>query len=107
MSEAIGAKLWVLAEGACILNAGGRDAHVRITEFFADRDPAGPYRIDLPARRTCDLRVNDPGDPEPILHGTDYGSILESDQPVVVQHTRLDWRQAENALMTTQAYAAG
>jgi hypothetical protein len=31
--------------------------------------------------------------------------VIESDVPVVVQHTRLDSRQAENALMTTMAFA--
>ncbi len=124
MSEPIGSKRWVIAEGyipetstgpaptmtshetACILNTGDRDAHVRITVFFADRDPAGPYRIVVPARRTRHVRFNDLRDPEPIPRGTDYASVLESDEPVVVQHTRLDSRQAENALMTTMAYAA-
>jgi hypothetical protein len=33
--------------------------------------------------------------------------VIESDLPVVVQHTRLDSRQAENALLSTIAYAAG
>jgi hypothetical protein len=32
--------------------------------------------------------------------------VIESDVPIVVQHTRLDSRQAENALMTTIAFAA-
>jgi hypothetical protein len=26
-------------------------------------------------------------DPEPIPRGTDYSSVIEADQPVVVQHT--------------------
>ena len=42
--------------------------------------------------------------PEPIPRDTDYSSLIESDVPVVVQHTRLDSRQAENALMSTIAY---
>ena len=36
-----------------------------------------------------------------------YASVVESDVPIVVQHTRLDSRQAENALMTTIAYSEG
>jgi hypothetical protein len=124
MSEAPGRTRWVIAEGyipegshgpapamtshetACILNAGDRDAHVTITVFFADRDPAGPFRVTVPARRTNHLRFNDLHDPEPIPRGTDYASLIESDVPIVVQHTRLDSRQAENALMTTMAFAA-
>jgi hypothetical protein len=30
--------------------------------------------------------------------------VIRSDVPIVVQHTRLDSRQAENALLTTVAY---
>ena len=36
---------------------------------------------------------------------TDFASRIESDVPIVVQHTRLDSRQAENALLSTIAFA--
>jgi hypothetical protein len=39
-------------ETACILNVGDADAHVVITIFFADRNPVGPYRVMVAARRT-------------------------------------------------------
>lgn len=120
----IGQTRWAIAEGyippgstgegrafeshetACILNAGDRDAHVAITVFFKDREPVGPYRATVPARRTLHLRFNDLTDPEPIPRGTDYASVIESDVPVVVQHTRLDSRQAALALLSTIAYSA-
>lgn len=92
-------------ETACLLNAGGADAQVTITLLFADREPAGPYRLTVPARRTRHVRFNDLSDPEPVPRDTDYASVIESDVPIVVQHTRLDSRQAENALMTTVAWA--
>lgn len=91
-------------EAACILNAGERDAHVSITVFFSDREPAGPYRVTTPARRTLHLRFNDLDDPERIPRGTGYSAVIESDRPVVVQHTRLDSRQAENGLFSTIAF---
>ena len=50
-------------------------------------------------------RFNDLRDPQEVPRDTDYASVFESDVPIVVQHTRLDSRQAENALMTTVAYA--
>ncbi|HZU81367.1 MAG TPA: sensory rhodopsin transducer [Polyangiaceae bacterium] len=124
MSNGVGATRWAIAEGwippyshgpepqmtshetACLLNAGDRDAHVAITVYFSDREPVGPYRITVPARRTKHVRFNELTDPEPIPRGTDYSSVIESDAPIVVQHTRLDSRQAENALITTIAYAA-
>jgi hypothetical protein len=123
MDRPIGRTRWAIAEGyipswshgpepemtshetACILNAGDRDAHVEIMVFFADREPAGPYRVTVPARRTRHVRFNDLTDPEPIPRATDYASVIESDVPIVVQHTRLDSRQADNALITTIAYA--
>lgn len=121
----IGKKTWAIAEGyipgwshgpepqftshetVCILNAGDTDAHVEITVFFSDREPAGPYRFTVPARRTRHVRFNNLTDPEPIPLETDYASVVESDVPIVVQHTRLDSRQAENAVITTIAYPAG
>ena len=120
--DAVGRRRWVIAEGyiptwsngpepefashetACILNTGDEDAHVEISVFFADREPAGPYRLTVSARRTHHLRFNELEDPEPVPTGTDYASVIISDVPVVVQHTRLDSRQAENALMSTIAY---
>jgi len=123
MDTMIGRMRWAIAEGyipgwshgpepamtshetACILNATDRDAHVEIRIYFASREPAGPYHVTVPARRTRHVRFNDLTDPEPIPRSTDYASVIESDVPVVVQHTRLDSRQAENALMTTIAFA--
>ena len=122
--DPIGKRRWAIAEGwipegstgpapemtshetACILNASDRDAHVEITVYFADRDPAGPYVLTVGARRTKHVRFNDLQDPEPIPRDTDYASVISSDVPVVVQHTRLDSRQAENALLSTIAFPA-
>ena len=123
MSKAIGKKTWVIAEGyipsygqgkepeftshetACILNASDRDAQVEITLYFTDKDPVGPYKLTVPAQRTKHLRFNDLEDPEKVPLDTDYASVITSDVPVVVQHTRLDSRQAENALLSTIAFS--
>jgi hypothetical protein len=121
----IGKKRWAIAEGyipasstgpeptmtshetACILNAGGSDAHVRIMIFFSDREPIGPFELTVRAERTMHVRFNDLGTPEKIPEATDYSSVIESDVPIVVQHTRLDSRQDANALLSTIAYAGG
>ena len=73
--------------------------------FFADREPVGPYRVTVAGGRTLHLRFNDLDDPQPIPRGTDYASVFESDVPIIVQHTRLDSRRAEVALLSTVAYA--
>jgi hypothetical protein len=121
--EAIGRRRWAIAEGyipsqssfsdrarishetACILNAGDQDAHIRVTVFFADREPVGPYRITVASRRTLHLRFNDLKEPAPIPRDTDYASVFESDVPIVLQHTRLDSRHSEVSLLSTIAYA--
>lgn len=120
---AIGRKVWAIAEGwipswshgpepemlshetACILNANDAEAHVEIMIYFADREPVGPYKITVPPRRTLHQRFNDLKDPEPIPKATNYASTIMSDVPIVVQHTRLDSRQAANALISTIAYS--
>ena len=121
--KAYGKLVWVIAEGyipaygtgpepqftshetACILNTSEKEANIQITIFYSDKDPVGPYKIKIPPKRTKHLRFNDLKDPEEIPKDTDYASVIESDVPVVVQHTRLDSRQAENALLTTIAYS--
>jgi hypothetical protein len=119
--QAIGHHVWAIAEGfipdgstggeemtshetLCVLNASDQDAHVEITVFFADREPVGPYRVQVAARRTLHLWFNDLDDPEPIPKGTDYATLVESDVPVVVQHTRIDTRQAALGLLSTMAH---
>ncbi len=123
MNEPIGKTRWAIAEGyippestgpepqmtshetACLLNTSDEEAHVEIILYFSDREPVGPYRITVPARRTRHIRFNDLKDPEPVPRGTDYASVITTDVPIVVQHTRLDSRQAENALLSTIAFA--
>ena len=120
--EAIGRTRWALAEGyipslshgpapdmishetLCLLNTSDQDAEVRITIYFAHREPVGPYHVLVAARRTKHLRFNELSDPAPIPLDTDYATIVESTIPIVVQQTRLDSRQAENALFSTVAF---
>ncbi len=120
--QAIGHTIWAIPEGYipgqshgsgraltsheafCILNAGERDAHVELTVFYEDGDPVGPYELVVPARRTRHFRFNDLDDPAPIPRDTPYSSVIESDNPIVVQHTRLDSRQDANALLSTIAF---
>lgn len=93
-------------ETACILNTADKDANVEIMIFFSDQDPIGPYKITVPAKRVVHLRFNELEDPMKIPRDTDYASTILSDVPVVVQHTRLDSRQKELAILSTMAYAA-
>lgn len=102
-NEIIGARIWTLPENlipspedggatpsnrgevACLLNAGGAHADVEITILFGDRDPAGPYRVVVPALRLLRLRFEDLADPDPIPRDVHFAAVLESDEPIVVQ----------------------
>jgi hypothetical protein len=118
----IGKKIWAIAEGyipskstgegrefkshetACILNTSDRTANIQLTIYFADKDPVGPYQINVPAKRTYHFRFNDLTEPL-VPRDTDYSSVFVSDTPVVIQHTRLDSRQAELGLLSTIAFS--
>jgi hypothetical protein len=119
----IGRRHWAIAEGyippysngpapemtsheaVCILNAADDPAHIEITLYYETREPVGPYKFDVGPRRSCHLRFNNFVNPEPVAPGTPFSSVIVSDVPIVVQHTRLDSRQAENALLSTIAFA--
>ena len=119
----VGRKVWAIAEGyipsdsvsdertlisheaACILNAGDVDAKIEITLYFADREPVGPYRVTVPARRTLHLRFNDLREPAAVPRDTDYASLIVSSAPIIVQHTRLDSRDPHISLLSTMAFA--
>ncbi len=120
--SAVGHRVWAIPEGyipgrsvsdahdlisheaACFLNTTDREADIAITLFFTDREPVGPYRIKIAPRRTLHMRFNDLTNPEPVPRDTSYASLIESSEPVVVQHTRLDSRQPGMALLSTVAY---
>jgi hypothetical protein len=121
--RSLGKRTWVIADGwipagstgddpalisheaACMLNSGELEAHVEIRVFFSDREPAGPYRIAIPPRRAHHQSLGELAYPEPIPVATDYCVVLTSDVPIVVQHTRLDSRQAANSVFSTIAYS--
>jgi hypothetical protein len=119
----LGRRTWVIAEGyipgestgpepamtshdtACVLNSGEAEANIDVTLYFSDREPAGPYRLTVPARRTGHIRFNQLTDPEAVPRDTDYASLIRSSVPIVVQHTRLDSRQPPHALLSTVAWS--
>lgn len=120
----IGCRLWAIPEGyipseglegrrdlvsheaACILNVSDQEAAVEITIYFEDREPCGPYSVAVGPRRTRHLRFNDLENPAPIPRDCSYSSVLRSNVPIVVQHTRLDLR-GHLALLSTLAFPVG
>ncbi|MEW9669370.1 sensory rhodopsin transducer [Ammoniphilus sp. 3BR4] len=120
MSQAKGEKLWFIPDGyipptssgdleshesICVLNTGSEDAKLKVTVFFEDREPMEDILLVVPGRRTKHIRTSSIAkDGTAIPVGVPYAMEVESDMPVIVQYSRLDATQAENALMSTMAY---
>ncbi|MEK8126519.1 sensory rhodopsin transducer [Paenibacillus filicis] len=120
LHEAKGATYWVIPdayipekssggltshESVCVLNTSSEDAQLLFTIFFEDREPVEdiPYLVE--ARRTKHIRTStllQEGMPPPA--GVPYAIEVKSQIPVIVQYSRLDATQAENALMSVMAY---
>ena len=93
-------------EAVCVLNLSGEKANVKITVYFEDEEPLTGFSTVCENDRTNHIRldkiVNDKG--QKIPKEKPYALLIESDRPVVCQHTRLDVTAPDMAFMTTIAY---
>lgn len=91
----------------CVLNPTDEPADLTLTVYYEDREPVGPYRVAVPARRIRHVRFNDLIDPEALPLDRPFGCVLRSNTPVVVQFGRQDTRlPGALAITTTLAYPA-
>jgi hypothetical protein len=93
-------------ESVCVLNTGGEAATIALTVYFEDRDPIRGLQVTVPGERTLHARLdrlsNAAGEKIPVA--IPYALLLESDQPITVQMSRMDTTQAALTLMTTMAH---
>ncbi|MFC5530176.1 sensory rhodopsin transducer [Cohnella yongneupensis] len=92
-------------ESICVLNCGAEDALLRITIYFEDREPLEDIMVVVQGRRTKHIRtasLHKEGQSIPV--NVPYAIEVQSDVPVIIQYSRLDATQAENALMSVIAY---
>ncbi|MBB3109991.1 hypothetical protein FHS18_002054 [Paenibacillus phyllosphaerae] len=120
MKQAKGMKHWIIPDGyipptsagtllshesICVLNCSSEEALLKLTIFFEDREPIEDILVVIPGRRTKHVRTSSLAkNGESIPVGVPYAIELISDIPVVVQYSRLDATQAENALMSVMAH---
>ena len=94
---------YVSHEAVCFLNPGKQDAQVSLTLYFENRDKMEGFSALVPAERTVHLRrdklTSASGQGVPM--DTPYAMMIESEQPLHVQYTRVDTTQAELAIATT------
>lgn len=117
-----GAKTWLIPDGylpregasgaytghdcLCLLNTTARDARVWIDIYFEDREPVEGLEISLRARRCLHLRMDRPD----MLAGFEmprevpYALRVRSDQPIVVQYSRLDVTQPNMAFLSVMGF---
>ena len=97
---------YVSHEAICVLNVSGKDANINITLYFEDAEPMRGIKAVCKNDRTNHIRLDKvvTEDGKKIPRNTPYAVLVESDQPIVVQSSRLDVSQPEYALMTTIAY---
>ena len=91
-------------ESVIITNVCDRDAHVRITLIYTDREPADDLIVTVGAKRVRCLRTNeekDFGGRVPVI-GEQYAIMLESDVPIVAQYGRAEPRTV--SFYTTPGY---
>lgn len=121
--EALGKRVWAIPGGHIpssstgpepehvsrdelqLLNTGDELAEVELTLYYADREPVGPYALNVHPRRVRRIRLNDLIDPEAMPLDTHYACVVRANVPVVVQFTRVDTSQEANALTGFVAYS--
>lgn len=93
---------YVSHEAICVLNAGSKDLEVCLTLYFEDREKMGPFVIPLPAERTRHIRMDKllDGEGSHIPCETPYAVVVECEDEIAVQYTRVDTTQDNLALMT-------
>jgi len=130
MAEGHGHKVWIIPDGyipttppgtvgplgyvshesVCLLNDGDETAHCQLDLYFEDRDPIKDVPFEVGGERSLHLRLDKLTDEhgEPLVpRDTAYSLRIRSDRNVVVQHSRLDVTQPNEALFTTLGYPVG
>lgn len=121
MYEARGEKHWIIPDGyipptsaagayeshesVCVLNCSSEEAQITFTIFFEDREPLENIQVTVPGRRTKHIRTSTlEAEGATIPLGVPYAIEVLSSIPIIVQYSRLDATQAENALMSVIAH---
>ena len=96
---------YVSHEAVCVLNPGEQDAHINLILYFEDREPMRDFYAVCKAERTNHIRLDNIKDVRGngVPKDVPYAIMVKSDQPVIVQSSRLDTSQVEMSLMTTRA----
>ena len=115
-----GKKTWLIPDGyydsqfvkqvshdaVCVLNTTEKDATIKMTLFFEDREEMGGFEAKCGARRTHHIRMDRLKDinGDGIERGIPYAIYIKSNTPVICQYSRCDTTQSELSFMGLIAY---
>ncbi|WP_150462480.1 sensory rhodopsin transducer [Nesterenkonia ebinurensis] len=115
-SRGLGRRTWVFSAGfapsastghepeftsrntLCLLNTGERETCVRLTVYYDDAEPVGPYEVLVGAQRVKHQRINDLIEPAAVQLDKPYGLVVDAEEPVVAQLYYLDSRHGNLAV---------
>lgn len=94
-------------ESIIVLNMNDSPAQLRMTLYFADRDPIRALPCTVQPNRVRCLRTYNPDDfgGVEIPRKVQYALRIDSDLPIVVQYGRLDTRQPNMAFYTVMGFS--
>lgn len=119
--NSFGKKQWLIADGymsdtkngdfvsheaVCVLNLSNETAKINISVYFEDRELLKGFVAECQSERTNHIRLDkiENNDGVKIQQEVPYALLIESNVPIVCQHSRMDVSQAAMPLMTTIAY---
>lgn len=94
---------YVSHEAVCVLNLHKEEVFVNLTLYFEDKEKLGGYSVKIPGERTKHIRLDQLKNVDgiPVPKDTPYALLIECDQDVAIQYTRVDTTQPELAIATT------
>jgi hypothetical protein len=87
-----------------ILNTHWEKATINITVYYQEQDPIEGYCLQVEGKRVKKIRINDLIDPLPVDLEKPFSLIIIASHEVIVQFTKKNTAQRENAMMGTIAF---
>ncbi len=94
-------------EAIMVLNTSGKDADLKFTFYFADKDPVENIHQEVKAKRVKCIRLDHPAEIGgfKLPHSTQYAVRVESDVKIVATMGRLDTSSSKMAFYVSSCFS--